>query len=51
MSATADNSHQTAPVDPRFDDVGCLFFVIGAQKAGTTWLSRYFLEHPHVSVP
>ncbi len=51
MSATADSSHLAAQVDPRFDEVGCLFFVIGAQKAGTTWLSRYFLEHPNVSVP
>jgi hypothetical protein len=39
------------PVDPRFASVDCLFFVIGAQKAGTTWLSRYFREHPNVSVP
>ncbi|MEP1614398.1 MAG: sulfotransferase [Roseobacter sp.] len=28
-----------------------MFFVIGAQKAGTTWLSRYFRDHPNVSVP
>lgn len=37
--------------DPRFRSVDCVFFVIGAQKAGTTWLSRYFLKHPAVAVP
>jgi hypothetical protein len=40
-----------ADVDPRFASVDCVFFVIGAQKAGTTWLSRYFKVHPNVSVP
>nr|WP_249139059.1 sulfotransferase [Actibacterium sp. MT2.3-13A] len=26
-----------------------MFFVIGAQKAGTTWLHRYLAQHPEVS--
>ena len=39
------------PADPRFGSVDCVFFVIGAQKAGTTWLSHYFKAHPNVSVP
>lgn len=39
------------PVDPRFASVDCLFFVIGAQKAGTTWLSHYLKVHPDISVP
>jgi hypothetical protein len=47
-TAYHDRSEQ---VDPRFASVDCVFFVIGAQKAGTTWLSRYFREHPNVSVP
>jgi hypothetical protein len=38
-------------VDPRFGSVDCVFFVIGAQKAGTTWLSKYLGGHPDVSVP
>jgi hypothetical protein len=40
-----------AGVDPRFSSVDCVFFVIGAQKAGTTWLSHYLKAHPNVSVP
>lgn len=28
-----------------------LLYVIGAQKAGTTWLSEYFRKHPQVYVP
>ncbi len=43
------SAHQA--VDPRFASVDCLFFVIGAQKAGTTWLSRYLREHPNATVP
>ena len=41
----------TATVDPRFASVPTVFFVIGAQKAGTTWLSHYLKTHPQVSVP
>lgn len=41
----------TGPVDPRFAQVSQLFFVIGAQKCGTTWLHRYLAHHPKVCVP
>lgn len=37
--------------DPRFAAVPTVFFVIGAQKAGTTWLSHYLKSHAQVSVP
>lgn len=36
--------------DPRFATPDCLFYVIGAQKAGTSWLHDYFLTHPQISV-
>lgn len=39
------------PVDPRFASVPTLFFVIGAQKAGTTWLHQFLNSHPEVNVP
>ncbi len=39
------------PVDPRFSSVATLFFGIGAQKAGTTWLHRYFRSHPGIAIP
>lgn len=51
MTATVSYPASAAPVDPRFGTVDCLFFVIGAQKAGTTWLSHYLKAHPQVSVP
>ena len=51
MSAAASLMSETAPADPRFASVGCVFFVIGAQKAGTTWLSHYCLKHPNIAVP
>jgi hypothetical protein len=38
-------------VDPRFGSVATLFFGIGAQKAGTTWLHRYMRSHPDVATP
>lgn len=38
-------------VDPRFAQADPLFFVIGAQKSGTTWLQSYFSWHPEVCVP
>jgi len=41
----------TGPVDPRFAQVPQLFFVIGAQKSGTSWLHRYLAGHPEVCVP
>ena len=37
-------------VDPRFAKPACLFYVIGAQKAGTSWLHDYFLCHGQVHV-
>lgn len=39
------------PVDPRFTAAPCIFFVIGAQKSGTTWLHEYFVRHRDVAVP
>ncbi|MEM1275443.1 MAG: sulfotransferase [Pseudomonadota bacterium] len=40
-----------AAVDPRFAEPNCLFWCIGAQKAGTTWLHSYLADHPQVLVP
>lgn len=37
--------------DPRFRDPDCLFYGLGAQKAGTTWLHDYLSGHPQVKVP
>ena len=51
MSGTAAYPHVDDTIEARFASVDCLFFVIGAQKAGTTWLSHYFKMHPSVSVP
>lgn len=51
MIATAPYPVSQAEVDPRFASVDCLFFVLGAQKAGTTWLSHYLKSHAEVSVP
>jgi len=38
-------------VDDRFAKPTTLFFGIGAQKAGTSWLHAYLDQHPDVSVP
>lgn len=51
MSASETYLAQTDAVDPRFGSVNTVFFVIGAQKAGTTWLSHYLKAHDNVSVP
>ncbi|MEM9576066.1 MAG: sulfotransferase [Pseudomonadota bacterium] len=51
MTAHAAYLESSQEVDARFASVDCVFFVIGAQKAGTTWLSHYFKAHPNVSVP
>lgn len=40
-----------AAVDPRFGDIQTMFFLIGGQKCGTTWLHRYFFEHPEIATP
>lgn len=50
---TRADAQMTAEIqaDPRFASVDCVFFVLGAQKAGTTWLSHYLKAHPAVSVP
>lgn len=37
--------------DPRFARVRTLFFGLGAQKAGTTWLHRYIRSHPDLATP
>lgn len=39
------------PHDPRFAAVPTLFFGIGAQKCGTTWLHEYLAAHPEAKVP
>lgn len=39
-----------AELDPRFSRPDCLFYVIGAQKSGTSWLHDYFLGHPDIHV-
>ncbi len=38
-------------VDPRFAAAESLFFVIGAQKAGTSWLHDFCCNHPEICVP
>ena len=38
-------------VHPRFSSVPTLFFGIGAQKCGTTWLHEYLRDHPDAKVP
>jgi hypothetical protein len=40
-----------AAPDPRFASVPTLFFGIGAQKCGTTWLHEYLRDHPEAQVP
>jgi hypothetical protein len=40
-----------AAPDPRFAAVPVLFFGIGAQKCGTTWLHEYLRDHPQAKVP
>lgn len=42
---------QSPPLDSRFAQPRTLCFVIGAQKAGTTWLQAHFAAHPEVCVP
>lgn len=44
-------SPDSVTVDPRFRSAKTIFFVIGAQKAGTTWLQDYAGKHPQISVP
>lgn len=40
-----------AVVDSRFAKPSTLFFGIGAQKAGTSWLHAYLKQHPDACVP
>jgi hypothetical protein len=40
-----------ADPDPRFSSAPTLFFGIGAQKAGTTWVHDYLMSHPQARVP
>lgn len=42
---------QMSEVDPRFATAPTLFFVVGAQKSGTSWLYHYLKTHPEVAVP
>lgn len=42
---------QSSSLDPRFALPQTICFVIGAQKAGTTWIQSHFLDHPQVCVP
>lgn len=51
VTGVASYPHVDDAVDGRFASVDLLFFVFGAQTAGTTWLSHYFKPHPNVSVP
>jgi hypothetical protein len=37
--------------DPRFAKPRTLFFGIGAQKSGTSWIDRYLRVHPEVCLP
>ncbi len=41
----------TDTVDPRLRGAKTMFFVIGAQKCGTTWLQQYCQQHPEICVP
>ncbi len=38
-------------LDPRFAQIERFFYVIGAQKAGTSWVQTYLRRHPQVCVP
>lgn len=42
---------KASPADPLFALPDRLFFCIGAQRSGTTWLHEYLLAHPEVHVP
>lgn len=42
---------QTSVLDPRFSLPKTICFVIGAQKAGTTWVQNHFMIHEQVCVP
>ncbi|PUB19069.1 sulfotransferase [Yoonia sediminilitoris] len=47
-AATDADNPQT---DDRFQTARTLFFVIGAQKSGTTWMSKFMHDHPQIAVP
>lgn len=42
---------QFSSVDFRFGQVQTVFFGLGAQKAGSTWLHRYLQSHPDTATP
>ena len=44
-------TNQLGQIDPRFGEVDTVFFIVGAQKAGTTWLYRQLRNHPQVAMP
>lgn len=48
---TVETLSPSTPADPRFFKPKTMFFGIGAQKCGTTWLSDYLLGHPQVATP
>lgn len=48
MPDTAVIDRQEPGLDPRFALPERLFFVIGAQKSGTSWTHRYLRSHPEV---
>lgn len=43
--------HPVQSADPRFAAPRTLFFGVGAQKCGTSWLDRYLRDHPDVCLP
>lgn len=52
MNVTASRSAVASPqgIDPRFSVPERLFYVIGAQKSGTSWMYRYFRSHPEICI-
>jgi hypothetical protein len=45
------HAERSLGIDARFAKPDTLFFGIGAQKSGTTWLSEFLYEHPEVCAP
>ncbi len=50
-ASPAMRRNEKARSDPRFTRAETLFFGIGAQKSGTTWLHSYLASHPETHVP
>ncbi|MEI4231873.1 sulfotransferase [Roseovarius sp. D22-M7] len=49
-ASTAGAASKAMP-DPRFARPDCLFFGIGSEKCGTSWLNQFLSGHPEVHVP